>query len=85
VKHLPPRLTYSLLLFITLFVLWEVRPHYKARAYKELVISGGIMLLALVYGIDYIIGSQLLPNPNVLIALFKPLSQSIENFFQVTG
>lgn len=43
------------------------------------------MLLALVYGIDYIIGSQLLPNPNVLIALFKPLSQSIEKFFQVTG
>lgn len=82
---MPPRLTYSLLLFVTLFVLQEVRPLYKAKAYKELVVAGMIMMLALAYGIDYIMGSQLLPNPNFLLTLFKPFSQSFEKFFQVTG
>lgn len=80
---MPPRLTYSLLLFITLFVLREVRPLCKARAYKELAVTSMIMMLALAYGIDYIMGLQLLPNPNFLLTLFKPLSQSFEKFFQV--
>ncbi len=82
---MPLRLIYSLLLFISLFVLQEVRPLCKAKAYKEVAVAGMIMMLALAYGIDYIMGTQLLPNPNLLLTLFKPLSQSFEKFFQVTG
>lgn len=82
---MPPRLIYSLLLFVILFVLLEARPLFKARNFKELAVAGLIMVLALAYGLDYMTGSQLLPNPNLLISWFKPISQSFDKFFQVTG
>lgn len=81
---MPPRLIYSLLLFTTLFVLLEARPLFKARNFKELAVAGLIMTLALAYGIDFMTGWQILPNPNLLITLFKPLSESFDKFFQVT-
>jgi len=82
---LPPRLIYSLLLFTALFVLLEVRPLFRARNFKELAVAGLIMALALAYGIDYMTESQLLPNPNLLITWFKPVSESFDKFFWVTG
>jgi len=39
----------------------------------------------LAYGIDYMTESQLLPNPNLLITWFKPVSESFDKFFWVTG
>jgi hypothetical protein len=71
-----------LLLFISLFVLQEVRPLCKAKAYKEVAVAGMIMMLALAYGIDYIMGTQLLPNPNLLLTLFKPLHNHLRNSFR---
>ena len=82
---MPPKLIYGLLLFTSLFVLLEAKPLFNAKAYKELAVAGMIMMLALAYGIDYIMGVQFLPNPNFLITLFKPVSQSFVKFFQVTG
>lgn len=83
-KSLPPRLIYALLLFPILFALLEARPLYKQRAYKQLAVSSLILILALSYGIDFMLGAQLLPNPNLLIILFKPLSDAFNTFFQVT-
>jgi hypothetical protein len=76
---------YLLMVFIILFILQEGKPLLNTKAYKELAVAGIIMLLALAYGIDYIMGSQLLPNPDLLLTLLKPLSQSFEKFFQVNG
>lgn len=84
-KRLPARLIYSLLLFTALFVLLEARPLYKKQAYKQLAVASLILILALSYGIDYMLGMQLLPNPNRLIILFKPLSDSFNMFFQVNS
>ncbi|HRW13336.1 MAG TPA: hypothetical protein P5549_09445 [Syntrophomonas sp.] len=80
---MPPRLIYSLLLFSMLYVLLEARPLFKTRAYKDLAVTSLILILALSYGIDYMMGTQLLPNPNRLIILFKPLSEALNSFFQV--
>ena len=80
---MPFRLVYSLGLFVILFIFLEVIRLVRQRAYKELIVAGSIMLLALAYGIDFIMGSQFLPNPNRLLTLLRPMSELFEKFFQV--
>lgn len=72
------------MLFVILFIFLEVIRLLRRRAYKELIVAGSIMLLALAYGIDFIMGSQVLPNPNRLLIALRPISESFEKFFQVT-
>jgi hypothetical protein len=55
------------------------------RAWKELIVSTGILILALVYGADYVLQSYILPNPNIFITILKPFSHAFESFFNVTG
>jgi len=66
-----------------LYGLLEARPLFKTRAYKDLAVTSLILILALSYGIDYMMGMQILPNPNRLIILLKPLSEALNSFFQV--
>ncbi|HWQ74469.1 MAG TPA: hypothetical protein VN441_04075 [Syntrophomonas sp.] len=80
---MPFRLLYAQVLFVILFISLEVIRLFRRRAYKELIVAGSIMLLALAYGIDFITGSQFLPNPNRLLILLRPISESFEKFFQV--
>lgn len=81
---MPPRLLYAQILFVILFIFLEVIRLVRRRAYKELIVAGSIMLLALAYGIDFIMGSQVLPNPNRLLISLRPISEAFEKFFQVT-
>ena len=75
-------IVYSLLIFSLLFIWLEMKPMIKNRTWKELIISTGILILALVYGADYAWQSYALPNPNILITMLKPFSQAFETFFK---
>ena len=82
---MPSSLIFSLILFIGLFILLEVKSLFQRRAYKELMVASLLLTLALFYGMDYALDWQVLPNPNHLLTLLKPVSESVDKFFQVTG
>ncbi len=82
---MPFSLVYTLLLFSALFLGLEAPSLFRGRAYKELIITSLLLALGLFYGIDYALDWQFLPNPNILLTLFKPVSESMEAFFQITG
>lgn len=81
---MPHSLLFSLILFVGLFILLEAKSLMRTRAYKELLVASSLLTLALIYGIDYALDWQLLPNPNILLTILKPVSESLEKFFQVT-
>lgn len=82
---MPSSLILPMILFICLFVLLEARSLLKRRAFKELIVACLILILSLAYGMDYALDWQFLPNPNRLLTLVKPISESIDKFFQVKG
>jgi hypothetical protein len=82
---MPSSLIFALLLFVGLFILLEAKSLMRRRAYKELLVASLLLTLALFYGVDYALDWQFLPNPNILITIFKPVSESVDKFFQVTG
>lgn len=82
---MPSSLLFSLLLFVGLFILLEAKSLFQRQAYKELLVASLLLTLALFYGVDYALDWQFLPNPNILLTIFKPVSESVDKFFQVTG
>ncbi|HZK87264.1 MAG TPA: hypothetical protein VFC40_04805 [Syntrophomonas sp.] len=82
---MPSSLIFALLLFVGLFILLEAKSLMRRRAYKELLVASLLLTLALLYGVDYALDWQVLPNPNILLTIFKPLSESVDKFFQVTS
>lgn len=82
---MPSSLIFALLLFVGLFILLEAKSLMRRRAYKELLVASLLLTLALFYGVDYALDWQFLPNPNILLTIFKPVSESVDKFFQVTG
>jgi len=82
---MPSSLIFSLILFVGLFILLEGKSLVRRKAYKELIVASLLLTLALSYGLDYALDWQLLPNPNILITILKPVSESFDKFFQVTG
>ncbi len=82
---MPSSLLFSLILFVGLFIMLEAKPLFQRRAYKELIVASLLLTLALLYGIDYSLDWQILPNPNILLTILKPLSESADKFFQVTS
>jgi hypothetical protein len=82
---MPSSLIFALLLFVGLFILLEAKSLMRRRAYKELLVASLLLTLALFYGVDYALDWQFLPNPNILITIFKPVSESVDKFFQVTS
>jgi hypothetical protein len=82
---MPSSLIFALLLFVGLFILLEAKSLMRRRAYKELLVASLLLTLALLYGVDYALDWQVLPNPNILLTIFKPVSESVDKFFQVTS
>lgn len=80
---MPSSLIFTLLIFTCLFIWFEARFLFKRRAFKELIVTCLLLLLALSYGMDYAMEWQLLPNPNLSLTILKPVSESMEKFFQV--
>lgn len=82
---MPSSLIFALLLFVGLFILLEAKSLMRRRVYKELLVASLLLTLALLYGVDYALDWQVLPNPNILLTIFKPVSESVDKFFQVTS
>lgn len=82
---MPSSLILPLILFTILFILLEAKSLFQRRAFKKLIITSLLLTLALFYGMDYALGWQILPNPNMLLTILKPVSESVDKFFQVTG
>ena len=82
---MPSSIIFALILFVGLFILLEAKSLMRRRAYKELLVACLLLTLALFYGVDYALDWQVLPNPNILLTIFKPVSESVDKFFQVTG
>lgn len=80
---MPITLLYSVIIFIALFIFWEAGTLLKRHALKELLIASLLLVLAGCYGMDFALGWQYLPNPNALIHMFQPVSESFDTFFQV--
>ena len=82
---MPSSLIFSLILFVGLFILLEGKSLLRRKVYIELMVASLLLTLALFYGIDYAQDWQFLPNPNILLTILKPVSESFDKFFQVTG
>lgn len=82
---MPFSLVFVLLLFTGVFLWREPSTLIKTRQFKELIIACLLLGLSLSYGIDYAMDWHVLPNPNNLLYILKPVSESIEAFFQITG
>lgn len=82
---MPSSLILPLILFTILFILLEAKSLFQRRAFKKLIVASLLLTLALFYGMDYALGWQILPNPNMLLTILKPVSESVDKFFQVTG
>lgn len=74
---------YAAAVFIAIFIPLEGKSLIKNRQWKELAVTTGILLIAVSYGVDFALDWNMLPNPNILITIFKPLSEAFESFFQV--
>lgn len=82
---MPFTLIYSLLIFIALFSLLELRSLIKKQQWRELIVAIFFFSIALSYGTDYAMGWNMMPNPHKILFLVKPISEAFESFFQVAG
>lgn len=78
-------LVYFIILCFFLFFLWEWKPLIKQRHWWDLAVALLFLLVALSYGLDYAWDLKILPNPDLLLNLVKPVSEAFEKFFQVAG
>lgn len=81
---MPFSLVFVLLLFVSLFLCLELRALIKQRELKELIVACLLLGLSITYGVDYAMDWQVLPNPNSLLYMLKPVSESFDKFFQIT-
>lgn len=80
---MPSVLIYFLILFLFLFIILEISPSLKQKRYYEILVAAWFFLLGLSYGMDYVIGSNILPNPNKFLTMFKPVYQVFSGFFEI--
>ena len=79
---MPGSIIISLIFFSLLFIFYELKPMIKNRDWKTLVVSSVLMTLSLIYGIDFALNFNRLPNPNRILYLVKPLAEDFENLQQ---
>ena len=82
---MPILLVYSIILCIFLFFLWEWQPLIKQRLWWDLTVALLLLFISVSYGLDYALSLKILPNPDSLLNLVKPVSETFEKFFQVAG
>lgn len=76
---------YFIILFLFLFFLWEWKPLVKQGHWRDLAVAFLFLIIAITYGLDYVMDLKILPNPDLLFNLVKPVSEAFEKFFQVAG
>ncbi|MDD2619910.1 MAG: hypothetical protein PHC92_04475 [Syntrophomonadaceae bacterium] len=80
---MPITLVYSLIILSLLFFLLEGKPLIKKQLWKELIVAAFFLTVALSYGLEFAMNWNVLPNPNNLLLIVKPISEAFEGFFQV--
>lgn len=78
-------LIYILIFFSLVFLLLECKPLIRQGHWKDFLVALFILFIALSYGLDYAMDLKMLPNPDLLLYLVKPVSKAFDNFFQVAG
>ncbi len=82
---MPILLLYFIILSVSLFFLWEWKPLISQRRWWDLTVALLFLFIGLSYGLDYALDLKMLPNPNRLFEMVKPVSKAFEKFFQVAG
>lgn len=77
-------LLFSIMFVFTGLFLWlEAGTLIKRPDFKQLFTVTLLLVLGWVYGVDYALDWQVLPNPKSLLAMLGPISDSFEKFFQL--
>lgn len=74
---------YVIAMFTIVFIMMEGRSLIRNEEWKELVISAGLLLIAISYGLDYTMEWNQLPNPTILFNKLKPLSDTFDAYFLI--
>lgn len=72
-----------MMVFIIVIVLFEGPGILKRKELKEILTVTTLVLLSLVYGLDYTLQLHLLPNPKVLVYKIFPLAEQYETIFNL--
>lgn len=72
-----------MLLFILLYILCEGLDLWRRKAWPEALLGAVIIVISIVYGIDYIRGGQALPHPGHLFEVLQPLVESYNSLFNL--
>ena len=72
---------YAIAVFTILFIVMEGRSLIRNRDWKELVITAGLLLIAISYGLDYNMEWNQVPNPATLFNRLKPVADAFEAYF----
>lgn len=80
---MPSLLLYSISGFLILFIVLEIIPLVRKREWKQLIVPVILFSLVILYGIDYALMLNILPNPQKTLYYLKPLSESLEKMLQI--
>lgn len=80
---MPLLMLYTLTGFLIMFIILEIIPLSRKREWKQLIVTLLLFGLTLLYGLDYAMMANILPNPNKTLYYFKPISESFERVLNV--
>ncbi|PKM77512.1 MAG: hypothetical protein CVU90_06600 [Firmicutes bacterium HGW-Firmicutes-15] len=72
---------YAIAMFTIVFIMMEGRSLIRNREWKELVITAGLLLIAISYGLDYTMEWNQIPNPTILFNKLKPVADAFDAYF----
>jgi len=80
---MPSLILYSIAVFFILYLVLEIIPLVRKREGKQLIVPLILFSLVILYGIDYGLTLNILPNPKKTLYYLKPLSESLERMLQI--
>lgn len=72
-----------ILIFSGLFLAIEIPYLRKNRLWKELCLGSGILILAIIYGLDLTYQWHILPNPGIVFKKLQPLTNAFIDLFHL--
>lgn len=67
---------YFLAFFVLIFLLVEAKKIRQEKRLRELFLSCFLLIISVIYGIQLYLDIQLLPNPNRILFIIKPLGDA---------
>jgi hypothetical protein len=72
-----------IVIFLVLFLGIELSYSIKNKYWKELCVGSGILILAILYGLDFNYQWQLMPDPGSVLKKLQPLTNAFIDFFNL--